>query len=107
MALIACPECGKDVSTDATNCPSCGARTKPKGVKWWLWIPLGLVALFFAYGLSIPQYQHDAREMRKACTAMGGSQYDCDRIEADVIRKGKAGGSNKCPPDFPECSWGK
>jgi len=25
MALITCPECGKDVSTLATGCPSCGA----------------------------------------------------------------------------------
>jgi len=25
MALIACPECGKQVSTQAATCPSCGA----------------------------------------------------------------------------------
>ncbi|MEO5736982.1 MAG: zinc ribbon domain-containing protein [Variovorax sp.] len=25
MALIACPECGKQVSTQASTCPSCGA----------------------------------------------------------------------------------
>ena len=25
MALIACPECGKDISTKAETCPHCGA----------------------------------------------------------------------------------
>jgi hypothetical protein len=25
MALIACPECGKQVSTQAATCPACGA----------------------------------------------------------------------------------
>lgn len=28
MALIKCHECGKEVSTDAKNCPSCGAVVK-------------------------------------------------------------------------------
>ncbi len=27
MALVSCPECGKQVSTDATQCPGCGAYT--------------------------------------------------------------------------------
>ena len=29
MALIQCQECGKEVSTDAKNCPSCGAKVVP------------------------------------------------------------------------------
>lgn len=48
MALIKCHECGHDVSTDASSCPSCGAKM-PKIrkslspiVKWGL---LGTVAL--------------------------------------------------------------
>ena len=28
MALIKCTECGKDVSTEAKKCPSCGAKVK-------------------------------------------------------------------------------
>ncbi|MGK6307237.1 zinc ribbon domain-containing protein [Variovorax sp. DT-64] len=35
MALIACPECGKQVSTQASACPACGApvsgSTAPHG----------------------------------------------------------------------------
>jgi Zn finger protein HypA/HybF involved in hydrogenase expression len=35
MTLIACRECGKQVSTDATRCPGCGAYTGnvPEGRK--------------------------------------------------------------------------
>ena len=34
MALTKCHECGKDVSTEAKNCPSCGAKVvKPKEPK--------------------------------------------------------------------------
>jgi len=29
MALIKCKECEKEISSDAVNCPSCGAPVKP------------------------------------------------------------------------------
>lgn len=31
MALIECPECGKDVSDQATACPSCAYPIKNRG----------------------------------------------------------------------------
>lgn len=30
MALIKCPECGKEISSSATNCPNCGHPIAPK-----------------------------------------------------------------------------
>lgn len=30
MAMIKCPECGKDVSDQAVSCPNCGAAIKKK-----------------------------------------------------------------------------
>lgn len=30
MALINCPECGKEISDKASNCPNCGATVKKK-----------------------------------------------------------------------------
>lgn len=52
MALIHCRECGKAISSEATSCPHCGAPIpKPKRTKWWLWVPLSLVAAFFAIGI--------------------------------------------------------
>lgn len=33
MALVACSECGKQVSTLAANCPSCGAPVNASGTR--------------------------------------------------------------------------
>lgn len=107
MALIECPDCKHQVSTDAQTCPQCGARTKPKPFKWWLWAPLGLVAMFLLYGLSVPEYVQRAREMRKACEAVGGAKFQCDSMEQKVLEDGRRGGPEKCPPNAPGCSWGQ
>lgn len=55
MALIQCKECGKDVSSEAVTCPSCGIRVRPKSktVLYVLLVPLGLVGLFLLYGFYI------------------------------------------------------
>ena len=29
MALVACPECGKSVSSEASSCPHCGYKKNP------------------------------------------------------------------------------
>lgn len=66
MALIACPECGRQVSTQATACPGCGAPVagapplaKPsasppaRSARIWLWIvgvPVGLFVLTMIAG---------------------------------------------------------
>lgn len=42
MALIKCKECGAQVSTQAKNCPSCGAKVK-KPTSKITWIFLGLM----------------------------------------------------------------
>ncbi len=37
MALKACPECGKEISTDAKTCPNCGAKQPRKvGILGWI-----------------------------------------------------------------------
>lgn len=68
MALIRCAECGGEVSTTATACPKCGATVpKPSKPKLWLWIPLGLVAVFFGFGALVgnsPQEQAKSRDRR-------------------------------------------
>lgn len=48
MALFACAECKTEISTTARACPKCGARV-PR-TKWWLWGPLGAIALLFVWG---------------------------------------------------------
>lgn len=44
MALKACHECGKDVSTQAEHCPHCGAKVK-KGTSILGWIGIAILAL--------------------------------------------------------------
>lgn len=44
MALIKCKECGHQISTAATACPSCGAKPPPK-TKFSTWLIGGLGAL--------------------------------------------------------------
>lgn len=33
MALISCPECGREISSDSASCPHCGKRIKGNGVE--------------------------------------------------------------------------
>ena len=58
MALKKCNECGNMVSTSAKACPQCGAKI-PK-TKWWLWIPLSLVAAFLLFGAMQPEDKNRA-----------------------------------------------
>ncbi len=92
MAIVSCKECGGEVSTTAKSCPKCGARL-PR-TKWWLWVPLGLVAAFVLYGASIPEYEAQARRVRSICEQMAagipGGQYQCDRQFELAISEGKA-----------------
>lgn len=44
MALISCKECGAQVSTQAKNCPACGAKVK-KPTSKLTWIFLGILVL--------------------------------------------------------------
>lgn len=47
MALMRCPECGSDVSSEAYNCPKCGI-----GIKYWTTgrILIAIVIIFVAFG---------------------------------------------------------
>lgn len=49
MALITCSECRQQISNTARACPQCGAKVPH--TKWWLWIPIGLVAAFLGFGM--------------------------------------------------------
>lgn len=51
MALINCHECGKQVSTDAKTCPSCGASVKKqkKPVSKYVWALVGIAVISGSY----------------------------------------------------------
>lgn len=61
MALIKCPECGKEVSDDAKACPNCGHALKPSmAVPILLGISCLLAALVIAFFL--PSYLNPENE---------------------------------------------
>lgn len=89
--LVACRSCGAGIGTDARICPKCGAKV-PR-VKWWLWVPLGVLALLLAYGFSIPEYEHQARERRDICLKLAayGSERTCEiNYQQDLLEGKKA-----------------
>lgn len=51
MAIVACKECGKEVSDQALSCPSCGVRLKTTKVWIALIIVMGMVVAFFMVGV--------------------------------------------------------
>jgi predicted nucleic acid-binding Zn ribbon protein len=56
MALVACPECGAQISDKATTCPQCGhpmltagrRAWQPFGVGWMAICVLALIVALFA-----------------------------------------------------------
>jgi hypothetical protein len=53
MALIACPECTAQVSTEAKACPGCGAPPpKPRKSRALLYALLGLPVIFVTWALT-------------------------------------------------------
>lgn len=83
MALINCHECSEEISDSAAACPKCGAKV-PK-FKWWLWIPLGLLAAFFGYGI-VASSSPEAEEKAKARAAIA---HCWDGYEAKSLAPGE------------------
>ena len=57
MALINCPECGKEVSDNASKCPNCGCKLKSVGK---IAIIIVLVILLVCMG-SYAMYKHEQK----------------------------------------------
>lgn len=70
MALIACHECGKEVSTEAKACPACGAKVRkpPKQTSRQTWFVLGGLGLIVVFGV------------------MGGKQRESERVAAEAAK---------------------
>lgn len=103
MALITCPECGNQVSTDAKSCPKCGARTKPKSkaLYWIIGTPLGLLILLAIIGSNPSPETAEKRQARavyELCVSdmkdelrsrefREASRYMCERLRDDFVKK--------------------
>lgn len=93
MALSTCPECRKEISSDATRCPHCGKKLKMGTLAKLLLAALALFVLFMGYGMSIPENVAKANAVRRTCEQdfmpKGvATQYDCDRAY-DAAKAGR------------------
>ena len=61
MALIKCPECGKEISSEAVSCPNCGHRIKKRNAPIVLLVLAILFALWVLY-LFMPGYLDPANK---------------------------------------------
>jgi hypothetical protein len=89
MALKSCPECSKEVSSDATRCPHCGKRLKMGLFAKLLLAAVALFVLFMGFGLSIPDNVAKANAARRVCEREFmpkgmATQYDCDKAYDDA-----------------------
>ncbi len=93
MALINCPECKTEVSSEALACPKCGVRIKPKSKVWRyvIGVPVGLAVAFVLYGMTIPKNIADGNRAYQMCREMYAkgqvdSMATCEEIEAKIKR---------------------
>ena len=95
MAMINCPECKTEVSSEAKICPKCGVRVKPSNAGA---IVAGIVLLIVAAILlgavykPKPNFSKIADEFKVKCESMAMKGlvqlHECSTAEADV-RNGK------------------
>lgn len=71
MALIKCPECGREISTEAESCPGCGAKRSASkggfGIGCLLIILVGLGLLIFLAAVDSSQQPKPEDEASDAC----------------------------------------
>ena len=72
MALVKCPDCGSQISTEATACPKCGrpctaapAAPVRKKTSTFTWVILGLIA-FGIFGSVVSKCQQDREAQTQA-----------------------------------------
>lgn len=115
MALIACAECGKEISDKAAACPHCGAPVvstspvlaapAPQSSSWWKWligVPVGGFLLLMLIGScsGTPQsraakssqssaialcWQEQAKKSNDAATARLIAET-CEKMAADAAK---------------------
>lgn len=103
MPLKPCVDCGEPVGSSAAVCPKCGAKVPH--TRWWLWIPIGGMAVFAMYALTIPEYELRASDLRSACLEIAGHwpHNDCQARYSRQVASARANGGvvrgNEAPID--------
>lgn len=72
MALIKCPECGRDVSSRAVTCPCCAYPIRSMAEDYY---NLGIK---YAYGRNVPQDYKKAAECYQKSAELGLAEAQCN-----------------------------
>lgn len=88
MALVRCPDCSKQISTDAARCPECGARNPHRtSARPWLWRTfawiLAAVIVFLGYGCYRIRTNPDAAQRTQERNAIANCEDGYDRATDD------------------------
>lgn len=82
MAIVACKECGKDVSDKAATCPSCGVRLKASRMWVVLITVMALVVAFFVAGALIDAPETAEKKFRpQQIVYVSHSGFGCDTMQ--------------------------
>lgn len=91
MALTACKECGKEISTKAEVCPHCGAKPKKK-TSMFTWIVAGFIG-FAALGALLSEPSEKSSASRSAPKTKSPEELRYDKnlkraaVAAQALRK--------------------
>ncbi|MFK7090516.1 hypothetical protein AAFM71_17045 [Chromobacterium violaceum] len=87
MALVACYECKKEISSEASSCPHCGAK-KPSNVKTYLLGTFGVIIAWAIYAISTTDTSSpEAREKLTAQAAIEKCRETQRRDSLDAGQK--------------------
>lgn len=93
MALVACKECGREVSSSAAKCPHCGKKLR-MGLLGKALITLGVIGVaFIGFGMMIPEHVAKANSVRRICEkhlipSGQATQFQCDQEYSRIKNSG-------------------
>lgn len=105
MAIVACEDCGAEISTSAKVCPKCGAEVpRPQIWPWIIGIPFALWLALLAYWMATPEYENRAIANRLSCEEnarevdpfnVKGLKLVCDSQYVEAMERGRIAASKK------------
>lgn len=83
MALINCPECGKQISSKADSCPACGVRSpRMKVLTRVILMSIGFLALFAI----IRELRSDSSEEKKVERASQAARFAAAKAAGEHVK---------------------
>lgn len=118
MALIKCPECGKEISDNAENCPHCGYPIKPKtpfdkkriaGIAGVAIIALVIIIIVVMTNRLTPEEQVEVNKAISAINEIGEVTLNSKQTieDADIVYNGLSDKCKKHVDNYKDLSTAK